>query len=94
MMVILQVAKIGVQQAMFIPFGYQLLGAMNLLILDFLPKSHKREFKKYLPENTKFTKGEFRLDENISDSEFIRPEVIKKWNNCLSSSLYTFRGFC
>tara|TARA_B100000401_G_scaffold407403_1_gene323596 strand:- start:231 stop:965 length:735 start_codon:yes stop_codon:yes gene_type:complete len=45
--------------------------------IRFLPKSHKREFKKYLPENTKFTKGEFRLDENISDSEFIRPNVSK-----------------
>ena len=45
--------------------------------IRFLPSSHKRKFKKYLPKNSKFTKGEFRLNEDISESEYIRPNVDK-----------------
>ena len=45
--------------------------------IRFLPKSHKREYKKYLPENSKFTKGEFRLNEDIPESEYVRPIVNK-----------------
>lgn len=37
-----------------------------------LPGSHLREYEKYLPEHTKFTKGEFRLLEKVSDSSFVR----------------------
>lgn len=43
--------------------------------IRFLPESHKREFKKYLPDNSKFTKGEFRLNEDIPPENFVRPNV-------------------
>ena len=45
--------------------------------IRFLPGSHKREFEKYLPENSKFTSGEFRLKENIPIERFVRPSVGK-----------------
>jgi len=45
--------------------------------IRFLAGSHKKEFEKYLPENSKFTKGEFRLKENIPIESFIRPTVGK-----------------
>ena len=50
-------------------------GCNSLSNIRFLPGSHKREFKKYLPEDTKFTKGEFRLKEKIPVENFVRPEV-------------------
>ena len=40
-----------------------------------LPGSHKKKFNKYLPKNSKFTKGEYRLDEEIPESDYIRPIV-------------------
>jgi len=43
--------------------------------IRFLPGSHKASYERYLPENSKFTKGEYRLKSEISPAEFIRPEV-------------------
>jgi ectoine hydroxylase-related dioxygenase (phytanoyl-CoA dioxygenase family) len=37
-----------------------------------LKGSHKKEYQKYLPENSKFTKGEYRLAEEIDQKEYIR----------------------
>ena len=34
-----------------------------------------KEYKKYLPDNSKFTKGEYRLDEDIPEEAYTRPEV-------------------
>ena len=50
-------------------------GCNNNSNIRFLPGSHKKIFENYMPENSKFTKGEFRLKENIPDSEYIRPIV-------------------
>ena len=40
-----------------------------------IPGSHLNEYEKYLPENSKFIKDEFRLKANISDDEIYRPDL-------------------
>ena len=37
-----------------------------------LKGSHLKEYKKYLPENSKFTKGEYRLAEEIDQKAYLR----------------------
>ena len=47
-------------------------GCNNNSSIRFLPGSHLKQYKKFLPQNSKFTKGEFRLAEDIPEDEFIR----------------------
>jgi len=48
-------------------------GCTKLSTIRFLPGSHKKEYKNYLPEDSKFTKGELRLNENIPEDQYYRP---------------------
>lgn len=50
-----------------------LAGCTEFSNIRFLSGSHKKSYKKYLPQDSKFTKGEYRLDEEISEEKFIRP---------------------
>jgi len=45
--------------------------------LCFVPGSHKRTYKNFLPDNQKFTKGELRLGEHIDQNEYKRIELHK-----------------
>jgi len=59
-----------------ISFWVPLFGFGKKYTLRFVPESHSRSYKSYLLENSKFTKGELRLDpsENVdTTSEFVRP---------------------
>jgi hypothetical protein len=49
-----------------------IIGFSELETLSFIPGSHIREYKNYLPDNQKFTKGELRLSEKIDESEYKR----------------------
>lgn len=49
-----------------------IIGFSDLETLCFIPGSHLREYKNYLPDNQKFTKGELRLSEKIDKSEYKR----------------------
>jgi len=48
-------------------------GCTELSTIRFLPGSHKKEYKNYLPEDSKFTKGELRLSEQVPENQYIRP---------------------
>ena len=41
--------------------------------IRFLEGSHKKNYESYLPKNSKFIKGEYRLKENISIDHYVRP---------------------
>lgn len=43
--------------------------------IRFLEGSHKKTYKSYLPTNSKFIDGEYRLKEDISIDKFIRPSL-------------------
>jgi len=43
--------------------------------LNIVPGSHLKEYEKYLPENSKFTKGEYRLADTQKDIEIYRPAL-------------------
>ena len=49
-----------------------IIGCNENSSIRFLKGSHLKEYKKYLPKITKFTKGEYRLSEDIKNSSFIR----------------------
>ena len=48
-------------------------GCTELSNIRFIPSSHKKRYKSYLPSNSKFTKGEYRLDEDIPNEDYVRP---------------------
>ena len=45
--------------------------------LALVPGSHLKEYKKYLPTDTKFCKGEYRLSPEYTDLEVYRPKLEK-----------------
>ena len=44
-------------------------------IIAFIPGSNMREYEKFLPESSKFTPDEFRLKDEISESDIYRPQL-------------------
>ena len=52
-----------------------LAGCTKFSNIRFIPGSHKKTYKSYLPTDSKFTQGEYRLDEDIPETEYIRPEA-------------------
>ena len=52
-----------------------ILGFDSSLTLALIPGSHKKEYEKFLPENQKFTTGEYRLAEKIPLDSFFRPTL-------------------
>lgn len=52
-----------------------IIGYSNQETLALVPGSHIKEYKKYLPEGSKFTSGEFRLSNEEDELKFIRPEL-------------------
>ena len=40
-----------------------------------VPGSHRKEYERYLPENQKFTAGEYRLANAPADLTYVRPEL-------------------
>lgn len=57
------------------------LGFSQNVMINLIPGSHKKEYPKYLPEETHFTKDEYRLNYIPSPQECIRP--IMKPGQCL-----------
>tara|TARA_A100001388_G_scaffold232323_1_gene184929 strand:+ start:13986 stop:14693 length:708 start_codon:yes stop_codon:yes gene_type:complete len=58
--------------------------------IRFLKGSHKKTYKSYLPKNSKFIDGEYRLNEDISVNKFVRPsldygDLIVFHPNCIHS---------
>lgn len=47
-------------------------GCTSYSSIRFLPGSHKKQYSSYLPDETQFTKGERRLEEDIPESSFVR----------------------
>ncbi len=52
-----------------------ILGNTKNETLKLLPKSHKKNFKKYLPKKSKFQKEEFRLLDKVNESNFKRFDI-------------------
>lgn len=52
-----------------------IVGHSSKETIALVPGSHKKEYKRYLPENQKFTSGEFRLAETPDDLVYVRPEL-------------------
>jgi hypothetical protein len=57
--------------SMWIP----ILGFSEELMIHLVPGSHLKEYPKYLPKDTHFTKDEFRLDRPIAPGESMRPKM-------------------
>ena len=55
-------------------FWIPIIGCTDKETIALVPKSHKKEYKKYMPENTKYAK-EYRLAEIIPDNEIYRPNL-------------------
>jgi hypothetical protein len=43
--------------------------------IGFIPGSHKKEFEKFLPQSSKFTPDEYRLKNDIPESDVYRPHL-------------------
>lgn len=52
-----------------------ILGFSKDVTINFIPGSHLKQYPKYLPENTHFTKDEYRLDLQPKEEECIRPKL-------------------
>jgi hypothetical protein len=52
-----------------------IIGFNNNQIIGFISGSHQKEYEKFLPVGSKFTKDEYRLKETISPNSLIRPNV-------------------
>lgn len=52
-----------------------ILGNTKNETLKLLPKSHKKQFKKYLPKKSKFQKEEFRLVDKVNEKSFKRFDI-------------------
>lgn len=54
---------------------FPIIGFSNLETLAIVPGSHKKNYQKYLPEDTKFIKGEYRFSGDTNDLNFVRPNL-------------------
>jgi hypothetical protein len=54
-----------------------IIGCSSKETITLVPGSHLKEYDKYLPENSKFRKDEYRLAEKYTDLELYRPELKK-----------------
>lgn len=54
---------------------FPIIGFTSKETIALVPGSHKKQYKRFLPDNQKFTAGEFRLADTISDDEYVRPEL-------------------
>ncbi len=60
-----------------ISFWVPIIGFSERETLALVPRSHLRKYRKYLPSNTKFRKGEYRLAHLTKSSEIYRPSLEK-----------------
>jgi hypothetical protein len=51
------------------------IGASKNETLALIPGSHMMEHEAYLPDNSKFTKGELRLKRDVNELEIFRPDL-------------------
>ncbi|MBS0624636.1 MAG: phytanoyl-CoA dioxygenase family protein [Verrucomicrobia bacterium] len=52
-----------------------IVGFAQELMIHLIPGSHLKEYPKYLPTDTHFTKDEYRLDYTPSEDECLRPQL-------------------
>ena len=52
-----------------------IIGFSELETIAIVPGSHNKEYEKYLPDNTKFVKGEYRFAGELSNLNFVRPNL-------------------
>lgn len=52
-----------------------IIGFSTELMINLIPKSHLKEYPKYLPTESKFASNEYRLDYQPSAEECLRPKI-------------------
>ena len=60
-----------------VSFWIPIIGFTKNETLKIIPKSHLKEYEKYLPEKSKFADNEYRLVNEVSENEYIQLELSK-----------------